>query len=679
MTWLLYSGGEKVMGAATDGIERLARRHIGQRVNDVFDEMPRAIANLESQIACGVLNPANESELKSALIADFLGCSYSDELSWTCANGLKNADGKKVSLIRVKRAADSSLSIDEFGEGNEGLEVNSRTIPDNGSAVNWIKTNSPPLFNPAAFQAIFNDNRGHVTWNENDSGGSAAPSDPRNAGYSAARAVRDRASQVVSVVRVRATLSKLQTLLNGFVANDQRDNTNDLEVFVLDSAGRVIAQGNHHVSSESVSPQLKAMLEHVAAHSVSASSEPEIELVHENGQPYFFGLRTIAASPNWIFGVMAPQKMFLSDLDSLHLRVLATAALIMACIAGGGWFTLRTIRHGLHHVIDNAKRMQLFEFAPAPAGESIVIADVRAVWDSLEAGKMAIRAMQKYVPVTLLRQLYAEQKEAMLGAVPMDLSILFSDIRDFTAVSEKLSGPELARALGLYFEAVTGSINQHQGTIDKFIGDSVMAFWNAPFPIESDARLACLTALHSVRACEQLFNSPSWGDMPRWVTRYGIHRDRVMVGNFGAPYRMNYTAMGDGVNTASRLEGLNKVYGTSILVSEAIRDAVRGAPGARAEFVFRKLDVVAVKGKTKPTAVFELIGAASNMAMPECVQVYERAFDMYLSRDFPRVMDLLRPQIDSDPPSRVLFHRCAAFQEQPPPAGWNGVFIATTK
>jgi adenylate cyclase len=372
-------------------------------------------------------------------------------------------------------------------------------------------------------------------------------------------------------------------------------------------------------------------------------------------------------------GVLEPQHLDFKDLDSLHARLLLLAALIAACIVVGGWMSVRRIRHDLRCVIADAKRMQQFDFDPAPVTETIFIADVRAVRDSLEGGKLAIRAMRKYVPVALLRQLYAERKEAALGAVPMELSILFSDIRNFTSVSEKLTGAELARALGLYFDAMTDSIDRHQGTIDKFIGDSVMAFWNAPLPIEGDARLACLTALHSVRACKQLFASPSWGDLPRWETRYGIHRDKVMVGNFGAPARLNYTAMGDGVNTASRLEGLNKVYGTWIFVSEEVREAV-GNVGA--EFVFRKLDVVTVKGKTIPTAVFELIGVFPS---PEYAIVYERAFELYLTFDFSGAMELLRPQLASDPPSNVLFNRCVAFQKQPPPADWDGVFTATIK
>lgn len=363
----------------------------------------------------------------------------------------------------------------------------------------------------------------------------------------------------------------------------------------------------------------------------------------------------------------------LSNMNLVRTTVLVIATVIVACIAIIGWLTLRVVNRELVFLVEDAARMRKFDFEPAPASEQFIIADFRTVRDSLEQGKMAIRAMRKYVPITLLRQLYHEHKEVSLGAEPIELSMLFSDIRDFTTLSENLSGTELSRALGLYLHAMAQGISSQQGTIDKYIGDSVMAFWNAPMPIENDARRACLAALHSARACDQLFDSPEWGTLPRWVTRYGIHRDRVMVGNFGAPDRLNYTAMGDGVNTASRLEGLNKAYGTLIMVSETVRDAVGD------EFVFRKLDWVAVKGKTKPTAVFELLGEAATTKKPECAQVYERAFEAYCAREFSSAIELLRPQIDDDPPSKVMFQRCVGFQKLPPPSDWNGVFIAHTK
>src|SRR5262249_55015445 len=158
-----------------------------------------------------------------------------------------------------------------------------------------------------------------------------------------------------------------------------------------------------------------------------------------------------------------------------------------------------------------------------------------------------------------------------------------------TGIAEQLSPGELARLLGDYLHVMTEAVHSTQGIIDKYIGDAVMAVWNTPTPCPDHARRACEAALAGLEAEERLFQSPQGQGRPALRTRFGIHRDRVMVGHFGAPDRMSFTVLGDGVNLASRLESLNKQYGTTVLVS----DAVRGEAGDA--FDFRLVDVVAVK------------------------------------------------------------------------------------
>jgi adenylate cyclase len=161
--------------------------------------------------------------------------------------------------------------------------------------------------------------------------------------------------------------------------------------------------------------------------------------------------------------------------------------------------------------------------------------------------------------------------------------------------------------------------------------------------------------------------------MPALVTRFGIHHDRVMVGHFGAPDRFSFTAIGDGVNLAARLEGLNKLYGTTILVSDAIeRDA-------RDHFAFRRVDRVAVKGKLIGVEVFELIGERdADPARLAAARTYERALDAYLARDFDRALAAL-VELGDDGPARVLAVRCEALRRAPPPPDWDGTFAATEK
>jgi len=220
---------------------------------------------------------------------------------------------------------------------------------------------------------------------------------------------------------------------------------------------------------------------------------------------------------------------------------------------------------------------------------------------------------------------------------------------------------------------MTAAVQAADGTVDKYIGDAVMALWNAPRPCPDHAIKACEAALACVARTEALFASQAWEGFAPFVTRFGIHRERVMVGHFGAPDRLSFTAIGDGVNLAARLEGLNKQYGTTILVSETIERAAQG------HFAFRRVDRVAVKGKAVAVEVYELLGALD--VSPERVAAarrYERALDAYFARDFAGALALLA-DARTDGPSRVLAERCRLLHEAPPPPDWDGAFVAKAK
>jgi adenylate cyclase len=267
-------------------------------------------------------------------------------------------------------------------------------------------------------------------------------------------------------------------------------------------------------------------------------------------------------------------------------------------------------------------------------------------------------------------------REPALGGRLEDLSVLFTDVRGFTSLAETLEPDRLARLLGHYFSAMTAGVHDAHGTVDKYIGDAVMAIWNAPRPCADHPAWACRAALACVVRTRALFASEAWEGLPALVTRFGIHRDRVMVGHFGAPDRFSFTAIGDGVNLAARLEGLNKLYGTTILVSDAIERDARG------QFAFRRVDRVAVKGKSIGIEVHELLGEPdTDPARLAAARSYERALDAYFARDFDRALAGLGELADlaDDGPARVLAARCEALRRAPPPPGWDGTFAATEK
>jgi adenylate cyclase len=299
--------------------------------------------------------------------------------------------------------------------------------------------------------------------------------------------------------------------------------------------------------------------------------------------------------------------------------------------------------------------------------------EIDDVLDGLERAKTSVRALEKYVPVDLVRQLFETNQEPQLGGELIDISLMFTDIEGFTGLSERLAPDALARALGQYLEAMTRAVRSTDGTVDKFIGDAVMAFWNAPVRAPDHATRACRAALRCIEATRQLYASPGWEGLPALFTRFGLHAARVMVGHFGSPDRLSYTALGDGVNLAARLEGLCKQYEVGVLASEAVVKATGDA------FVFRRLDKVAVKGKKQWVQVYELLGEAGacDAKLPGA-RAYEAAFDAYLARDFRKALATLEPLVD-DAPSRLLAARARVLLEHPPAEDWDGVYVATSK
>jgi len=330
---------------------------------------------------------------------------------------------------------------------------------------------------------------------------------------------------------------------------------------------------------------------------------------------------------------------------------------------------LGRLRSSLGRVVSATNRMRRFDFSASPVDASL--RETAEVMDGIERAKTSMRALGKYVPIDLVRELYEANREPTLGGDLVELSLCFSDIEGFTGLAESLTPTALALALGRYLTAMTEGVRSTGGTVDKFIGDSVMAFWNAPARCDDHARRACRAVLACQQSTAALYASPAWSGLPPLFTRFGLHRATVMVGHFGAPNRFSYTALGDGVNLASRLEGLCKHYGVAVLASEAI------VTNARDEFSFRLIDKVAVKGKSQATLVYELLGPRSDRADARAM-TYESALEAYFARDFRRALQVL-DVAGQDPPSRLLAARCQAMLSHPPPPDWDGVYVATSK
>ncbi len=286
-------------------------------------------------------------------------------------------------------------------------------------------------------------------------------------------------------------------------------------------------------------------------------------------------------------------------------------------------------------------------------------------------------AFSRYVSPGVIEVISADPRRLDLGGEEMEVTVLFADLAGFTGLSEETPPDELIRILNEYFTPMTHIIQKHQGTLDKYIGDSIMALWGAPLPLKDHAILACQAALEMQREMRLLQMGWRIRGLTRLGARLGIHSGPVVAGNVGSKDRFDYTVLGDTVNLASRLEGVNKVYGTQILLSEATYRLLNQ------EFLARELDRVQVKGRGEPVTIYELLGKRSPAEeVPQWLTRFAQGRAAYLARDWPgaaaRFREVLRLKKD-DRPAQVFLARCLGFQKYPPPTDWDGTHPLESK
>ena len=288
-------------------------------------------------------------------------------------------------------------------------------------------------------------------------------------------------------------------------------------------------------------------------------------------------------------------------------------------------------------------------------------------------------AFRHYLAPALVDQMMENPDALKLGGEKRWVTVMFTDIAGFTTISEGLKDtPEkLIELMNRYLTLMSGVVSRHDGYVDKFIGDAVMAVWGAPVEVENPERKAVDTALDCQAALEA-FNRDVVGDfLPsgRLGTRIGIATGFAVAGNMGSAQRLNYTVTGDMVNLSARLEGANKEYGTHIMISELTARALGDG------YVLRRLDRLVVKGKTEPITVFEVLGRKDAVSgdVRARLAAFDRGLELHDARDFAAARKIFLTLAADDPPSRVYAERCEAYSESPPPADWRGEFAMKTK
>jgi adenylate cyclase len=286
------------------------------------------------------------------------------------------------------------------------------------------------------------------------------------------------------------------------------------------------------------------------------------------------------------------------------------------------------------------------------------------------------RAFSQYVSPGLVEAIIAHPERLELGGEEVVVTVLFADLEGFTSWSEGMRPHDLVSLLNAYFTPMTRIVLEHLGTMDKYIGDALMALWGAPVHFSGHALKACEAALAMQAAVQGLRREWENRGWPPLIPRLGLHSGPVIAGNIGSLELFNYTAIGDTVNLAARLEGANKVYGTDILISDATCRRVEEA------MLVRELDLIQVKGREQPVTVYELLGRRGHGGTPEWLHLFAAGREAYRRQVWEAAADhfqrVLRLKPD-DRPAQVFLERCRKFGQEPPPLDWQGIFALEGK
>jgi adenylate cyclase len=672
---------ERLFGAAAREIEERLARHLAGA--------EEAVRDFETELRSGTVQPDDPLSVESALFAALLRRPDLAEATLTTGTLIGDEEGGAARLAEAGRGQISVARSPAGGiatrrvhqeEGGFVADVRDRAVGAGLLDAPLARAEGPPPEDPSRHltfrtpaSAPF---RGRLLWSDLHRSALDAdlPEERRRVVVAVQKAIETREGTFAGVLRVSLTADRLDRLTAIRIGRARGPDPH--RIFLCDRDGRLIAPGGRleetpnglRVRADDVPADIARALAQPALAEPASEEAPRLVRFAGGGTNYLLALRLLPSTQDWVIGILVPEEYYLGDLAAMRRRLLAAALVLMTLIVAAGGAALRAVGRSLGQIVAEAGEVRSFHFAAA--SRRSVFREVREVLESLERAKTALRALGKYVPVDLVRELYEDGREPRLGGELREVSVMFTDVKDFTAFAEALPPDELASVMGDYFEAMTRAVHGSRGIVDKYIGDAVMALWNAPTRAPDHPLLACRTALACLEAERGLQATPAWAGRPRIATRVGLHRDVVMVGHFGAPDRINYTAMGDGVNLASRLEGLNKHYGTSIIASEAVVEVARDA------FSFRLLDRVAVKGKAKGVRIYELLG--SKGPRDPVFERYEHALAAYFARDFVEAATILEAQL-GDGPSRALRERCEALRRSPPPEDWEGVFAFTAK
>jgi adenylate cyclase len=471
-----------------------------------------------------------------------------------------------------------------------------------------------------------------------------------------------------------ASVNITMDVLSRFLA-DHRASAHSTSLIADRTSGRIIASAVREQSVQPIDGKLTiATLDNIGDPNVRAAAR----IRRETGQDHFLfnspvnGDEISASFVNfpdsfgkpWQTIILTPTNDFIGDLKAANRKSLLviiglTAAELLLIYA----LSRRLSRpiEDISHELESVEALA-FEASPFRASSIKEIAHLQSAAALL---RNSLRSFSSFVPLDIVRQLIKSKTPLTLGVEQRYLTIFFSDLENFSSHAERLAPDDLLSQLSVYFEQVSGAISQEHGTVDKFIGDGVMAFWGAPVPRDDHVLRGCTSALRAVRRMEHVNQRWEAEGRPKLRTRIGLHCANVLVGNVGSSERFNYTVMGDGVNVAARLEAANKTFGTTICISDSVVEA------AGPDLVVRPLRKTTVKGREHEFMIYELLGFNDSNDPEIAVRgedaklsvMTRSASDAFERGDFAEAARLYRiilQEFPHDPVARSMLVECSS-------------------
>lgn len=385
---------------------------------------------------------------------------------------------------------------------------------------------------------------------------------------------------------------------------------------------------------------------------------------------------------NWEVAFVVPVDVFVGAAKDSNVRILLMALVILLISAVFVFLQARRIARPIVDLAGEATRIRNFQL-DSNLNVSSPIREIQLLNESMLSMKQSMRTFAKFIPKVLVSKLMKTGQDLTIGGKNKRATLLFTDVANFTTLSENYPPDKLVIHLSEYFEEITQIIMQHNGIIDKYIGDAVMAFWGAPTSDKLQAFHACKAALTFKKRLHDLNRKWHFEGKPELPTRIGIHTGEVIVGNVGSSDRMNYTALGDTVNLASRLEGVNKFYGTEVIISQDLYREVED------KVLVRPLDIVAVKGRNKGVQIYELLALTKDdpSLLPTDLQTelsvkFSKAYNLYLAQHWDQAIEIfssIAQQFGADQPTKMYLDRCKELKENPPGKEWDGIIHLHSK